>query len=154
MDVTAGLLLACGGFLLAVLWMDLIFDVQARGARDGQLSEPVLASIAGYYRRATTTSRPMSRLIAAVMLILVAALAVRIVRGDDPVWLMIASATLAAAPILLALFRTVPSAVRLGARSDGPGEQSRLARSILRDHVLCLLSLSALMILRLVQIAV
>ena len=34
-----------------------------RGA--DELPEPVLASIAGYYRRATTTSRPMSHLIAA-----------------------------------------------------------------------------------------
>src|SRR5262249_22775929 len=42
-----------GGFLLAVLWMDLMFDVQVlRHRRDrGDLPEDVLASIAGYYRR-------------------------------------------------------------------------------------------------------
>ena len=28
MSVAEGVLLACGGFLLAVLWMDLIFDTQ------------------------------------------------------------------------------------------------------------------------------
>ena len=34
MSVEEGVLLACSGFLLAVLWMDLIFDTQvrARGA--------------------------------------------------------------------------------------------------------------------------
>jgi hypothetical protein len=35
---------------------------------------PVLTSIAEYYHRATTTSRPMSRLIALVMVILLGAL--------------------------------------------------------------------------------
>ena len=128
-------LLACSGFLLAVLWMDLIFDSQVRGARGGELPEPVLASIADYYRRATTTSRPMSRLIAVVMVILLGALVFRRSAGHDPVWLIAVSAVLAAVPILLALIRTVPNAVRLGARADGPVEQSRLARSVFRDHV-------------------
>ena len=82
------LLTACSGFLLAVLWMDLIFDTQvlAHRARD-ELPEPVLASIAGYYHRATTTSRPMGHLVALVMAILLGALAFRAVRGDDPGWL-------------------------------------------------------------------
>src|SRR5689334_17178176 len=61
----ASLLMACGGFLFAVLWMDLIFDVQVLRHRKAptELPEVVLASIAAYYHRATTTSRPMNRLI-------------------------------------------------------------------------------------------
>ena len=53
MGVVTPLLTACGGFLLAVLWMDLIFDAQVLGHRrsGGELPEPVLASIAGYYQR-------------------------------------------------------------------------------------------------------
>lgn len=52
----ASLLIACAGFLLAVLWMDLIFDAQVVGHRGaGELPEAVLASIANYYHRATTT---------------------------------------------------------------------------------------------------
>ena len=48
-------LAACGGFLLAVLWFDLMFDVQVlRHGSAAVLPEPVLASIAGYYRRVTT----------------------------------------------------------------------------------------------------
>lgn len=90
----APLLTACSAFLLAVLWMDLIFDVQVFEHRDGdaELPEPVLASIAGYYRRATTTSRPMSRLIALVMLILLGALGFQAAYGRDPVWLLVISA--------------------------------------------------------------
>ncbi len=150
MSVAEGLSLACSGFLLAVLWMDLIFDCQARAGRDGVLPEPIIASIADYYRRATTTSRPMSHLIAAVMLILLGALVFRAIGDHDSVWVVAVSAVLAAAPILLAMFRTVPDAIRLGARSDGPIEQSRLARSIFRDHIVCLVSISALLVFLLV----
>ena len=49
-----------------------------------ELPEPVIASIAGYYHRATTTSRPMSLLIAIVMAILLGALGFHAFRGDDP----------------------------------------------------------------------
>jgi hypothetical protein len=150
MSVAEDLSLACSGFLLAVLWMDLIFDCQARAERGGVLPEPILASIADYYRRATTTSRPMSHLIAVVMLILLGALVFRAIGERDPVWISAVSAVLGAAPILLAMFRTVPDAIRLGARSDGPIEQSRLARSIFRDHIVCLVSISALLALFLV----
>lgn len=145
----APLLAGCGGFLLAVLWMDLIFDVQVlqnRSAGD-ELPEPVLASIAGYYHRATTTSRPMSRLIAVVMLILLAALGFQVARGHDPGWLLAISAALAGVPMVLALTRTVPAAVRLGYRADGPAEQTRLARAICRDHLVCFGGMLAFVIL-------
>ncbi len=141
---------ACAGFLLAVLWMDLVFDAQVlRHRGTGELPEPVLASIAGYYHRATTTSRPMSLLIAAFMLILLGALAFRAMRGNAD-WLLLASAALAGGPILLALFRTVPNAVRLGRRTGTPAEQSRLARAICLDHVVCFTGMCAFLVLWLV----
>jgi hypothetical protein len=135
----ASLLTACSGFLFAVLWMDLIFDVQVlrHRAAGEELPEPVLASIAGYYHRATTTSRPMSRLIALVMLTLLGALGFQATRGQDPGWLLVVSALLAGTPTMLALTQTVPDAVRLGHRTDSPPEQTRLARSICRDHLVC-----------------
>jgi hypothetical protein len=134
--------------------MDLIFDSQVlrhRGTDD--LPEPVLASIAGYYHRATTTSRPMSLLIAVVMVILLGALGFRFVRSTDPVWLLTVAAVLAGVPILLAMVRTVPNAVRLGTRADGLAEQSRLARAICRDHLFCLGSISAFLVLWLAAVA-
>ena len=152
MSVSEGLLLACSGFLVAVLWMDLIFDSQVRGSQDVELSEPVLASVADYYRRATTTSGPMSGLIAAVMVVLLGALVVGAVRGDDPVWLIAVSAVLAAIPIVLAAVRTVPNAVRLGRREGGAADQSRLARSVYRDHVLCFACMGAFLVLRLIAV--
>ena len=153
MSIAEGLLFACSGFLLAVLWMDLIFDTQVRGRRGGEPPESALSSIAGYYRRATTTSRPMSRLIAIVMLILLGALVFRGISGQDPVWLIAASAALAGTPILLALVRTVPNAVRLGDGSNDPPDRWRLARSVLRDHILCFVCMSAFLVLRLLHVA-
>jgi hypothetical protein len=142
--VTAG-----AGFLLAVLWFDLMFDVQVIRHRRDQLPEAVLASIAGYYRRVTTAARPMNRLIATVMLATLAALAVEIADRHGRSWLAWASLALAGAPILLAATHTVPCAVRLGSRSDPPERQSVLARSILRDHLLCFASIAALLVVQL-----
>jgi hypothetical protein len=51
----------------------------------------------------------------------------------------------------LALLRTVPNAVRLGRRTGSPAEQTRLARAVLRDHVLCAIGMAlfvALWVLR------
>ena len=59
------------------------------------------------------------------------------------------SLALTAAAILLAAVHTVPSAVRLGARSDSTERQSRLARSILRDHLLCFTAVAAVLVIQL-----
>jgi hypothetical protein len=139
MGVSIAVITACSGFLLAVLWMDLIFDVQVLAHRGvAELPESVLASIAGYYHRATTTSRPMSHLIAAVMAVLLVTLGLRVVAGRDPLWLVLVSVPLAVAPVVLALLHTVPNAVRLGRRVGSSAEQSRRARAICTDHVLCI----------------
>ena len=123
--------------------MDLIFDSQVLRHRGVDvLPESVLASIAGYYHRATTTSRPMSYLIALVMVILLGSLGFRGYRGSGPGWLLAVSAALAGIPIVLAMVRTVPNAVALGNRVGTPAEQSRLARAICRDHIVCLVLVS------------
>jgi hypothetical protein len=140
------ILTACAGFLLAVLWMDLMFDTLG-GLRGADLDDSVVASIAAYYRRATTTSQPMGTLIALVMAVLLVGLGIEAWRGGHPTWVLIASAVLAGGPILVAMLRTVPSAVRLGRRADTPAEQSRLARAIYRDHIVCLAGLSVFLLL-------
>jgi ER membrane protein SH3 len=147
----AAFVTAPAGFLLAVLWFDLMFDVQVlgRGRRSGQLPEDVLASIAAYYARVTTRARPMNRLIAVVMIAALAAVVVQIAKGDDPRWVAWTSLPLALLAIGVAAAHTVPAAVRLGARSDPIAEQSRLARSILRDHVLCFAAIATLLALQL-----
>jgi hypothetical protein len=69
---------AATGFLIAVLWFDLMFDVQVWRHRGSPCTpEPALQSIAAYYRRVTTTASPMGRLVGFVMLVLVSALVVQ-----------------------------------------------------------------------------
>lgn len=140
---------AGAGFLLAVLWFDLMFDVQASRRRPGQLPEEVLASIAGYYRRVTTAARPMNRLVAAAMVATLGAIIAQITRGEHPRWLGWVSLLLAGVPILLAGTHTVPSAIRLGSRRDSAQHQAQLARAILRDHVVCAVLIVALLIVQL-----
>ncbi len=140
---------AGAGFLLAVLWFDLMFDVQVRGRPDGDLPEPVLASIAGYYRRVTTDASPMNRLIAAVMLVTLGAIGVQALAGDTPGWVSVVSAAAALTGIGLAASRTVPRAVRLGGRRDPASVQSTLARSVLRDHLVCLAAIATLLVVQL-----
>ena len=139
---------ARAGVLLADLWFDLMFDVQAvRGS--GELSEDVLASIAAYYARVTTAARPMNRLIAVVMLVTLGALVAEVLGDDVPDGVAWASLALAAAPIGLAGVRTLPAAVRLGERRDSPAVQSELARRIGREHLLCAASIAALLAVQL-----
>src|SRR5437764_6051356 len=103
--ITAG-----AGFLLAVLWFDLMFDVQALCHRGRDLPEHTLASIAVYYKRVTTTARPMNRLITAVMVATIGTIIAQIARGDRPTWVGWASLVLAGAAILIASPGTVPAA--------------------------------------------
>ena len=138
----ARILAACGGFLLAVLWMDLMFDVQARriGSGTGR-GEDVLGSIARYYRRVTTDAFPMNRLIGTVMALTVVGSIYQAIRAPEGCWLLALSPLLCGAPIGLAAFRVVPNAVRLGARATSIESQTDLARAIFRDHVVCFLAI-------------
>jgi len=137
--VTAG-----AGFLLAVLWFDLMFDVQMLAHRSGEAPERVLGSIAAYYGRVTTSARPMNRLVAAAMLATIAAVVIELADGDYAAWVRWSSLALVLVPVLLAGAHTVPSAVRLGTRSDPPARQSELARILLREHMLCFCAVAAL----------
>jgi len=145
----AALPIACGGFLFAVLWFDLMFDVQVRHHPAGDLPEEVLASIAAYYRRVTTEARPMTWAVAAVMIVGVLVLLRQWWSGSAPVWASLGSLLLAAVPIGLALGRVLPNAVRLGGRRDTIAVQSALARSIWRDHLFCLAAIAGFLALQL-----
>src|SRR5262245_2897039 len=90
------------GFLLAVLWFDLMFDVQARRPRRGELSPAVRASIGEYYARVTTAARPMNRLVAFAMLITIGAQIAVLARGDLPAWRSAVALALTVAAVGLA----------------------------------------------------
>lgn len=136
---------AGAGFLLAVLWFDLMFDVQAR-------HEPVPAdavrSISTYYRRVTTDAAPRNLLVAAAMAWTVVALAVEIVVGPRVPGIVSLPPALVA--VVLATAHTVPTAVRIGAATD-PSEPAlaRAARAVLRDHRVCFVLIGAVIVVQL-----
>ena len=137
----------CGGFLLGVLWMDLLFDTQLLRAAP----ESAVPTISAYYLQATTVAYPMNRLIALVMLITLATAVHQLVQGRIARRVSVATLLLAGAPIVLAIARVVPNAMRLGAQAGSFAEQVDIAQGILRDHVGCLALVAAFVV---IQIAV
>jgi hypothetical protein len=142
--VTAG-----AGFLLAVLWFDLMFDVQVVPYRKADLPEPIVGSIAGYYRRVTTDAHPMNRLVLIAMLVTLGGIVAQLARSDGPAAARWSSLVLAVLPIGLAGARTVPSAVRLGSRRDPLAAQVATARSIYAQHVFCACCIALLLVVQL-----
>lgn len=133
---------AGAGFLLAVLWFDLMFDVQARRDSGETLPLETLTSISAYYRRVTTDAKPMGHLVGAVMLLTVGAIVGEIVSGSCAWWIGWPSLAAAVSAVSLALGRTLKNAVQLG-RADEPIEGlTRRARAIFRDHLFCLAAMS------------
>jgi hypothetical protein len=142
---------AAAGFLLAVLWFDLMFDVQvARHRAEPVLPESVLSSISAHYRRVTTTASPMGRLVGLVMAVLLICLVIQAVDGDAPAWVTVVSLPAALLATGLAMARVFWSARRLGARQDSTEVQSRLARSIFREHLVCLVAMAVVLLVQLV----
>ncbi len=147
--MTAVVLVGCGGFLLGILWMDLMFDVQVRTLPTAEAAETHrIASIAAYYRRVTTDAAPMSRLIAGVMVVQLCGIAAEVVTRRIAGWSAVAVVVVGVAPIGLALARIVPDAVRLGAGRDAAAAQLALARRIYRAHVLCFAAIVAFVALQ------
>ena len=136
-------------FLLAVLWFDLMFDVQTRKHAGDPLPAEVLASISAYYRRVTTDAYPMNRLVALVMLLTVATIIAEIVEGVRPWWIGWLSLALVGSGVVSTLRRTVPNARRLGRAQDSPEMQSTLARAIYRDHLVSFVRTSVVLGLQL-----
>jgi hypothetical protein len=132
---------AAAGFLLAVLWFDLMHDVLARG--DGPTDDGLL-TIQRYYRRVTTDAFPMNRLVLGAMLALLVSLVAELVGSSVPTWAPVVSLVLAVPPIVLsrkivAMAKSVPSAAD--------------AKVILRDHVFCFACMSAVVFVQLASLA-
>jgi hypothetical protein len=143
MTVMPQALVGSGGFLLAVLWFDLMFDVQVVGLPAENVPEEVLASIAAYYHRVTTAADPMGRMVGLAMLFTVIGAAAQLRHRAIPRSVRVGAFLSCVLPVGLAILQIVPDAVRLGARADPITVQSGLAHSILRGHVLCFASILA-----------
>jgi hypothetical protein len=144
---------AGAAFLVAVLWFDLMFDVQVLRSRTTILSDDVLGSISAYYRRVTTEAQPMNRLVGVVMAFTLLAIVAEIVSFSVPWWVSWTSLAAALAAVGLARLRTMPNAMRLGRASEAREVLSRLARAVYRDHLFCLGAMASVLALQLAAAA-
>jgi hypothetical protein len=146
------ILAASGGFLLAVLWMDLMFDVQVlphEGLRSVPLPEGVLTSIAVYYRHVATEAVPMRHLVSLVILVTIGGSFIQAFQSGLARWRRVLPVLLSGTPSVWAAFRILPNAARLGSRIDPPAVQSALAFTIFHDHVVCFLAIAAFVVIQL-----
>ncbi len=146
------LISASNAFLIAVLWFDLMFDVQVIRHRNASLlPTDVLDSIARYYKRVTTDAFPMGRLVAVAMLTLFVSLIVRAASEDATLLIDVLSIGATVVAVGLALARVVRDSVRLGAQTETQEVQTRLARGICRDHFICLAGMLVVFVTQLVR---
>ncbi len=140
----------CSGFLLAVLWFDMMFDVQVRETKSGDVPADALASISTYYARVTKGANPMNRLVLVMMVASVLAHGAVIFVGGIPLWKSVTPFVLMVGAVGLAVTHTVGNAERLGRQTADATELSSLARSVFRDHKVCFVAISTGLVISLI----
>ena len=132
-------LFLCIGFMIAVLYIDLQFDLLAVPHRrtGGQLPASVLGQIAAYY--GCITKNPY--LLMFVMLTTLTCLIAEVAYDLVPRWAGYTSLFLMAVSMAGGTFKVIPTAQRLAAGKDTLDEQTRMVHSIFPFHVLLLVSI-------------
>ncbi len=123
------------GFLIAVLWIDLIFDSSVWIYRGGNkdLPEEVLAAMSHYYRRVTYKPYVLFLIMAIILWMII----LQITQSLVPAWVGWLSLILFLASAGCAGTHIIPAASRLGSRTDQVEKQSALARTLFPAHVFC-----------------
>jgi len=131
------ILFACIGFLIAILWTDLVFDssVLPYRGKNELLPEEVLSTTSHYYRRVTYKPYALFVIMAAMLTVIIQ----QIVQNLVPAWVGWSSLLLFLVPTGYASVYIIPMAGRLGSRTDTIEKQSELARSLFNAHVFCLI---------------
>ena len=139
-------LFMCIGFMLAVLYIDLMFDVSAVPYRRTGAAIPgeVVESIASYYRR--ITQNPYVLIF--VMLTATICVVTEIVYDLVPRWAGYSSLGFMLVAMLAGAGKVIPAAQRLAAGKDAEDTRTRLVHSMLPGHIVLLISI---LLLALVQ---
>jgi hypothetical protein len=138
---------AGAGFLIAVLWFDLMHDTLVRGhPKEADLPADVIEGIARYYRRVTTDASPMNQLVSVFMLAAFGSIVVQVAStssGEVLPWLSLGAIV---PPLITVRVRTFPNAVELGGH-DGrdPARATALARAVYFDHQVFLVAVLAVL---------
>ena len=136
----------CLGFCVAILYLDLVFDVSAVPYRKTgtALPDEVLKPITTYYRY--VTRNPW--LLIFVMTVALGCIVMELALGLAPRWVGVASLVLFGLTALLAVARVIPGATRLASGEDGAEEQTRLAHGMFAYHVVFLVLVLGLILLQ------
>lgn len=135
----------CIGFILGILYIDLMFDVMAVPHRRSGTTLPkeVLDPITHYYRRVTRNPYVLMF----VMLTTTICLVLQIVYGLAPRWAAYTSLAAMGLAMVAGGVKVIPSARRLASGRDPAEVQTRLVHGVFTAHVLllaCILVLAAI----------
>jgi hypothetical protein len=130
-------LFLCIGFLIAVLYIDLVFDVSAlpHPREHAALPSHVRDPIATYYRYVTRNPY----LLMVIMVTASACIVAEVVFNLVPRWAGYVSLLQIALSVSTAVFKVIPAARRLAIGGETPESQTRIIVMVLRYHILLLM---------------
>jgi hypothetical protein len=132
-------LFLCIGFMMAVLYIDLMFDVSALPYRHTKAPLPkgVLDPIIHYYGR--ITQNPYVLMF--VMLTAVTCIGAEILYRLAPRWAGYASLFLMGLSMLTGTLKVIPTAQRLGSGDDSDEARTRMIHGMLPFHLVLLINI-------------
>jgi hypothetical protein len=136
----------CIGFMIAVLYMDMVFDVSALPYRKthANLPEHVLGPIVTYYKY--ITKNPY--LLIFVMLTTATCLISQVVYDLKPKRVAYSSLVLFILLMSITILKVIPTAQRLATGKDSKEKQTRMVHSIFPYHVTFLIVVIFLAVLQ------
>jgi hypothetical protein len=129
-------LFLCIGFMIAILYIDLQFDILGLPHRraGGPIPDDVLGQIATYY--GVITKNPY--LLMFVMMTALACIIAEIVYDLVPRWAGYSSLTLMLLAMGAGIVRVIPTAQRLATDKDTVGERTRMVHGMFPSHIFLL----------------
>ena len=132
-------LFLCLGFMMAVLYIDLMFDVSAAPYRrtKAALPQEILDPITHYYGR--ITQNPYVLMF--VMLTTVLCIGSEILYNSAPRWASYSSLFLMGLSMMTGTLKVIPTAQRLGAGTDTEDVRTRMVHSMLPFHLILMVNI-------------
>ena len=132
-------LFLCLGFMMAVLYIDLMFDIMAAPYRktNAALPKAVLDPITHYYGR--ITQNPYVLMF--VMLTALLCIGSEILYDLVPRWAAYSSLGLMLLSMMTGVLKVIPTAQRLGAGTDSEDARTRMVHSMMPFHLILMVNI-------------
>ena len=139
-------LFLCIGFCIAVLYMDLVFDISALPYRKAKANLPkeVLDPIITYYRYITKNPWLLFFVLLTTAISITAEIVFKLV--PDPIGY--SSIALIGIVVMLGILRVIPTAQRLASGKDTEEKQTSLVHSMFPYHIVLLILVLSLALLQ------